>query len=78
MDAITLGALTVALLPKLIPQLIRVLSGWLLNRATQTLKLKLPNGFECELTGSLSASEFKELTEQLLSKRTMAQASGKR
>lgn len=67
-EAFTLGALTVALLPKVVPQLIEVLGRWLGTKAERKLKMKLPNGLECELTGSMSNAEAKELIDRLISK----------
>lgn len=64
--AFTLGALTVALLPKVVPQLIQVLNEWLAGRASRKLKLRLPTGLEFELTGSMSPSETKQLIEKLI------------
>jgi hypothetical protein len=76
-EAFTLGALTVALLPKVVPQLIEVLGRWLGSRANRKLKLKLPNGLECELTGSMSTSEVNKLINTLISKKANAAAAGK-
>ena len=77
-EAITLGAVTIALLPKVIPQFIDVLGKWLMVRNQRKLKLKLPNGLSCEVTGAMSSASLTELVEKLMTaKRPRAATGGK-
>jgi hypothetical protein len=65
-EAFALGAIAVSLAPKLLPELIDILGGWVKRREDRKLHLKLPNGLEFDVSGSMSAVDTKTLIDKLL------------
>jgi hypothetical protein len=60
-EGVATGQLLLTMLPVVLPKLVEILGGWLGRGSQRQVKLKLPNGVDFELTGSMSVDDIKKL-----------------
>ncbi len=66
-DPFTWGALALALVPALLPELVEFLRDWARRNEGRTVKIKMPTGLEVEFTpeGKLTETQLASLVEKL-------------
>jgi hypothetical protein len=64
-EMVEIGKILVTLLPVAIPKLVGLLYGWLRRSKDRHIRLKMPNGFEIEVTGDTTVAEIQTLLEGL-------------
>jgi hypothetical protein len=60
-EGVAAGQLLLTMLPVVLPKLVEILGGWIGRGSQRQVKLKLPNGVDFELTGSMSVDDIKKL-----------------
>jgi hypothetical protein len=60
-EGIAAGQLLLTMLPVVLPKLVEILGGWIGRGSQRQVKLKLPNGVDFELTGSMSVDDIQKL-----------------
>ena len=64
-DPFTLGTLALALVPALLPELVKFLRDWVQTRQGQTVKITTSDGVEVEFTANLTETELASLVEKI-------------